>query len=110
MADEFFLKTPDFHVNIQESFTCRKSTTWDRRLTLPSEGRRSDDFFALKNPTASAGFEPTNLGTKDQHATSRPPKPLSALYKLHDTPQRVFPEFNVVHIVHCDTNITIKTN
>jgi len=25
-------------------------------------------FFALKNPTASAGFEPTNLGTKGQHA------------------------------------------
>jgi len=31
-------------------------------------------FFALKNPTASAGFEPANLGTKGQHATSRPPK------------------------------------
>ena len=26
---------------------------------------------------ASAGFEPANLGTKGQHATSRPPKPLS---------------------------------
>ena len=33
-------------------------------------------FFAFKNPTASAGFEPTNLGTKGQHATSRPPKPI----------------------------------
>ena len=31
-------------------------------------------FFALKNPTASAGFEPVNLGTKGQHATTRPPK------------------------------------
>ena len=62
--------------NIQGSFTCRKSTTWDRRLYLPSEGRRAEDIFALKNPTASAGFEPANLGTKDQHATSRPPKPL----------------------------------
>ena len=29
-------------------------------------------LFTLKNPTASAGFEPANLGTKDQHATSRP--------------------------------------
>ena len=28
------------------------------------------------SPTASAGFEPANLGTKGQHATSRPPKPL----------------------------------
>jgi len=33
-------------------------------------------FFALKNPTASAGFEPANLGTKGQHANSRPPKPI----------------------------------
>jgi hypothetical protein len=33
-------------------------------------------FFALKNPTASAGFEPANLDTKSQHATPRPPKPL----------------------------------
>ena len=32
------------------------------------EGRRAEDFFALKNPTASAGFEPANLGTKGQHA------------------------------------------
>ena len=62
--------------SIQESFTCRKSTTWDRRLYFPSEGRRAEDFFALKNPTASARFEPVNLGTKGQHATSRPPKPL----------------------------------
>ena len=61
---------------IQESFTCCKSTRWDRRLYFPSEGRDAEDFFALKNPTASAGFEPANLGTKCQHATSRPPKPL----------------------------------
>ena len=61
---------------VQGSFTCRKSTTWDRRLYFPSKGRRAEDFFALKNPTASVGFEPANLGTKCQHATSRPPKPL----------------------------------
>ena len=53
--------------NIQGYFPCRKSTTWDKRLYFPSEGRRTEDFFALKNPTASAGFEPAN---------SRPPKPL----------------------------------
>ena len=44
-------------------------------------------FFALKNLTASAGFEPANLGTKGQHATSRPPKPL---------------EFYVKKIPNCD--------
>ena len=37
-------------------------------------------LFTLKNPTASAGFEPANLGTKGQHATSRPPKPLSCIW------------------------------
>jgi hypothetical protein len=33
-------------------------------------------LFRPKNPMASAGCEPANLGTKGQHATSRPPKPL----------------------------------
>jgi len=37
-------------------------------------------FFALKNPTASVGFEPANLGTKGQHATSRTPKPIFPPY------------------------------
>ena len=37
-------------------------------FTSPSEGRRAEDFFALKNPTASAGFEPANLDTKGQYA------------------------------------------
>ena len=33
------------------------------------------EFLRPKNPTASAEFEPVNLGTKGQHATPRPPKP-----------------------------------
>ena len=33
---------------IYGSFTCRKVTTWDRRLYFPTEGRRAEDFFALK--------------------------------------------------------------
>ena len=56
---------PDFHIPHSGIFY------------ISSEERRAEDFFfALKNPTASAGFEPANLGTKGQHATSRPPKPL----------------------------------
>ena len=43
---------------------------------LPSEGKCAEDCFAPKNSTASAGFETANLGTKSQHATPRPPKPL----------------------------------
>jgi hypothetical protein len=41
---------------------------WNPRFYFPSEGKRAEDFFALKNPTASAGFEPANLGTKGQRA------------------------------------------
>jgi hypothetical protein len=49
------------------------------RLLLPlrRKARWGFFFFALKNLMDSAGFEPANLGTKGQHATSRPPKPLS---------------------------------
>ena len=36
--------------NIQGPFTCRKSTTWNKRLYFPSEGRCAEDFFALKTP------------------------------------------------------------
>ena len=56
-----------------------KYATWDKRLYLPSKGKRAEDFFTLKNPTASAEFAPANLGTKGQHATSRPPKP----FRIH---------------------------
>jgi len=33
---------------IYGSFTCRKATTWGRRLYFPSEGRHAVDFFPLK--------------------------------------------------------------
>ena len=57
--------------------------TWDRWLYFLSEGRCAEDFFTLKNPTASARFEPVNLGTKGQHATPRPPKPLNIWNYCH---------------------------
>jgi hypothetical protein len=56
--------------HLKGSLTCRKSATWDRRLYFRCEGRHAVDFFALKNPTASAGFEPTNSCTRGQHANS----------------------------------------
>ena len=92
--------------NIQGSFTCRESTTWDKRLYLPSEGRGAEDFFALRNSTASTGFEPPNLGTKGQHATSRPPKLLRS-YLTHHYPtfdgrqsERLL-KFETKHISYC---------
>ena len=35
---------------------------------LPLRRKACWGFFRLKNPTASAGFEPANLGTRGQHA------------------------------------------
>jgi hypothetical protein len=40
----------------------------------PSEGSRAMDFYRLKNPSSSAGFEPTNLGSNDKHTTTIPPR------------------------------------
>jgi hypothetical protein len=42
-------------------------------------------FCALKNLTASAGFERANLGTKGEHATPRPPKLLKMHYRRAKT-------------------------
>jgi hypothetical protein len=39
-------------------FTCRKSTTWDRRFYFPSEGSRAEDFFALKIRRLRPGLNP----------------------------------------------------
>jgi len=43
---------------------------------LPLRRKACWGFIRPKNSTDSAGCEPANLGTKGQHATSRPSKPL----------------------------------
>ena len=58
------------------SFTCRKFTTWDRRLYLPYEGRRAEDFFARKIRRLRPGLNPRTRVPKTSTLTSRPPKPL----------------------------------
>ena len=76
MADEFCLKMPDFHITFSDLLHVVNLRHGTNGFTsLPKEGALRI-FFALKNSTASAGFEPANLYTKGQHATSRPPKPL----------------------------------
>jgi hypothetical protein len=64
---------PDFHVAFRDLLHAENLR---HGLYYPSEGRLAEDFFALKNPTASAGFEPSTLGSKGQHATTRRPKTL----------------------------------
>ena len=68
------LRLPHIHFRVLLHATNMRHGTNDF-TSLPKEGVVRI-FFALKNPTASAGFEPANLGTKGQHATSRPPKTL----------------------------------
>ena len=48
----------------------------DNFTSLPKEGVLRNFLSPFKNPTASAGFEPANLGIRGPHATSAPPKPL----------------------------------
>jgi hypothetical protein len=43
---------------------------------LPLRRKACRGFFRPKNPTASAGFQPANLGTIGHLSTSRPPQPL----------------------------------
>ena len=72
MTNEFCLKMPDFHVTFRDILHAVNLRHGTNRFTfLPKEG---------VNPTASAGFEPANLGTKCQHASCRPPKPLKDGY------------------------------
>ena len=62
--------------SLSDSFTCRKFATWDRRLYFPSEGRCAESFFSRKIRRLRPGLNPRTWGTKGQHATPRPPKPL----------------------------------
>jgi hypothetical protein len=66
------------------SFTCRKATTWDRRHYFPSEGRHAEDFFRPINPTASAGFEPANSGTRGQHANHKTTEAALLVHKYYN--------------------------
>jgi hypothetical protein len=61
--------------SLLSSFAFRKARHGTDGFTSPpKEGVLR--IFRPKNPMDSAVFEPANLGTKAQHATSRTPKPL----------------------------------
>ena len=76
MANEVCLKMPDFHVTFRDILHAVNLRHGTDGLTSPPKEGVLRIFSALKNPTTSVGFEPANLGTKGQHVTSRPPKPL----------------------------------
>jgi hypothetical protein len=72
-----FAESSEFHATLGIFYMPQIYDMGQTALLPLRRGSHAEDFFALKNPTASAGFEPANLGTKGQHATPRPPKPLS---------------------------------
>ena len=75
MADEFCLQMPDFHVTFSDLLHAVNLRHRTDGFTSPPKEGGLRIFSPSKIPTASVGFEPANLGTKGQHATSRPPKP-----------------------------------
>ena len=79
MADEFCLKMPDFHVTFKDLLHAVNLRHGTNGFTSPpKEGELRIFFFRPeKSNDFGWGFEPANLGTKGQHATSRPPKPQS---------------------------------
>ena len=83
-ADEFCLKMPDFHVTFRDRLHAVNLQHGTDGFTSPPKEGVLRIFFDLKNPTASVWFEPANLGTKGQHATSRPLKSLTARFLLQN--------------------------
>ena len=54
-----------------------ESQTRGSQLKVSPGGLMLRIFMSWKNPSTSAGFEPANLGSRDEHVTPRPPRPTS---------------------------------
>jgi len=72
MSGKFCLNT-DLHVTFRDHLHAVKLRHGTDGFTSPPKEGVLRIFFRPKNPTATAGCEPANSGTKGQHATSRPP-------------------------------------
>ena len=78
---EFWLNA-DFHVTFRDLLHAVKLRHETDGFTSPPKEGVLRIFFRPENPTASAGCKSANLGTIGQHATSRPPKPLTCSLSL----------------------------
>jgi hypothetical protein len=74
---------------LQGSFTCRESTTWDRRLYFPSEGRRAADFITLKIHRPRPGLNPRTLGPVASTLTTRPVVPKRCVARDHEVCRKI---------------------
>jgi hypothetical protein len=71
-----FCLNADLHVTFRDLLHAVKLRHGTDGFTSPPKEGVLRIFFRPKSPTSSAGCEPANLGTKGQHGTSRPLKPL----------------------------------
>jgi hypothetical protein len=79
-GEKWPLNVADEHLSCSwGSFTCRKFTTWDRRLYFPSEGRRATDFIALKIHRPRPSLNPRTLGPVASTLTTTPPRAMKKL-------------------------------
>ena len=88
--------------SLSGSFTCRKFTTWNRRLYFPFEGRRAEDFFARKIRRLRPGLNPRTRVPEASTLTSRPPKPLTRYLKLMTCSRSSFDVKASVHELHIE--------
>jgi len=86
------------------SFTCRKLTTWDRRLYFPSEKRRVEDFFVPKIRRLRPDLNPRTWVPEASTLTSRPPKPLRISWCI---PNSTFTHTLRVCNSYCYSNATM---
>ena len=79
----FALRMPHFHITFRDLLHAVNLRHGTDGFTSPPKEGVLWIFSPQKNPTASVGFEPANLGTKSQDATSRPPNPLRTFLIMH---------------------------
>jgi len=73
---EILAESGELHAFIRDLLYASNLRHGTDGFTSPSKVVVQRIFFALENPTASAGSKPTKLCTKGQHPPSRPLKPL----------------------------------
>jgi hypothetical protein len=72
------------------------------KALLPIRRKACLRFFRPEKPTASAGFEPENLGTRGQHA--RPPKPLRVTFTFNYVDMSIRVVYQLKSITVCNNS------
>jgi hypothetical protein len=80
-----FAQMPIYTLHFRDLLHAVKLRHGTDGFTFPPKEGVLGIIFRPKNSTAFAGCEPANFGTKGQHATSRPPKPLGCHAGIHFT-------------------------